>query len=57
MTTKKLSASVRQAFRNRRKKEADIIRSAPDAKTEGFNKKLLLIPVIIVAAYYIIKRK
>jgi GH24 family phage-related lysozyme (muramidase) len=54
---KKLSESVRQALRNRRKKEADIIRSAPDAKTEGFNKKLLLIPVIIFAAYYIIKRK
>lgn len=54
---KKLSAKVRQALRNRRKKEADIIRSAPDAKTEGFNKKLLLIPVIIFAAYYLIKRK
>jgi GH24 family phage-related lysozyme (muramidase) len=55
---KKLSAKVRQALRNRRKKEADIIRSAPDAKKSGgFNKKLLLIPLIIFAAYYINKRK
>jgi hypothetical protein len=52
-----LSQSVRQALRNRRKKEADIIRSAPDAKKQGFNKRLLLIPVIIFAAYYLIKRK
>jgi GH24 family phage-related lysozyme (muramidase) len=55
---KSLSPSVRQALRNRRKKEADIIRSAPDAKKSGgFNKKLLLIPLIIFAAYYINKRK
>ena len=54
---KKLSEQVRQALRNRRKKEADIIRSAPDAKSGGFNKKLLLIPLIIFAAYYINKRK
>ena len=55
---KSLSPGVRQALRNRRKKEADIIRSAPDAKKSGgFNKKLLLIPLIIVAAYYINKRK
>jgi GH24 family phage-related lysozyme (muramidase) len=55
---KKLSDSVRQALRNRRKKEADIIRSAPNAKKSGgFNKKLLLIPLIIIAAIYINKRK
>lgn len=55
---KKQSEKVRQALRNRRKKEADIIRSAPDAKKSGgFNKKLLLIPLIIFAAYYINKRK
>lgn len=54
---KKQSAKVRQALRNRRKKEADIIKNAPDAKKPGINKKLLLIPLIIFAAYYINKRK
>jgi len=53
---KSLSEPVRQALRNRRKKEADIIRSAPDVK-KGINIKLLLIPLIIGAAYYLIKRK
>lgn len=54
---KSLSPGVRQALRNRRKKEADIIRSAPNAKKPGINKKLLLIPLIIGAAYYLIKTK
>jgi GH24 family phage-related lysozyme (muramidase) len=53
---KSLSASVRQALRNRRKKEADIIRSAPNAKQLGINKKLLLIPLVIFATYYLIKK-
>jgi len=53
---KKLSENVRQALRNRRKKEADIIRSAPDAKKQGINKKLLLIPLVIFATYYLIKK-
>lgn len=53
---KKLSEPVRQALRNRRKKEADIIRSAPDVK-KGINKKLLFLPILIFAAYYLIKRK
>ena len=53
---KSLSAGVRQALRNRRKKEADIIRSAPNAKQSGINKKLLLIPLVIFATYYLIKK-
>jgi len=53
---KKQSAKVRQALRNRRKKEADIIRSAPNAKQQGINKKLLLIPLVVFATYYLIKK-
>jgi len=54
---KKLSPQIRQALRNRRKKEADIIRSAPNAKKAGINKKLLLIPLILFVATYFNKRK
>ena len=52
---KSQSESVRNALRNRRKKEAAIIEAAPQSK--GFNKKLLLIPIIIFAAYYLTKKK
>lgn len=52
---KSQSESVRNALRNRRKKEAAIIEAAPQSK--GFNKKLLLIPILIFAAYYLTKKK
>jgi GH24 family phage-related lysozyme (muramidase) len=54
---KSQSERVRQALRNRRKKEADIIRQAPNAKKKGINKKLLLLPLILFATYYYNKRK
>jgi hypothetical protein len=54
---KSQSAQVRQALRNRRKKESDIIRQAPNAKKAGFNKKLLLIPLILFVATYLNKKK
>ncbi len=53
---KSLSESVRNALRNRRKKEAAIIEAAPQTKG-GFNKKLLLLPLLIFAAYYLTKKK
>lgn len=47
----RLNERMRNALRKRRKDEADIIRSSPNAK-KGFNKKLLLIPFV---TYVVIK--
>ena len=53
---KKLSENVRAALYNRRKKEAAIIEAAPQSN-KGFNKKLLLIPIVIGIIYLINKKK
>lgn len=44
---KKLSESVRNALRKRRRKEADIIASRPNAKKSIAVGKLLLIPIVV----------
>ena len=54
---KKLSSSVRQALRNRRAKEAQIIKDAPQTTTTKKNNyKMLAIPLIIIGAFYLLKK-
>lgn len=52
---KKLSENVRAALYKRRQKEAAIIEAAP--QTKGFNKKLLLIPIVLGILYLINKKR
>jgi GH24 family phage-related lysozyme (muramidase) len=52
---KKKNENVRAALYKRRQKEAAIIAAAPGTK-KTFNKKLLIIPIVIGILYYINKR-
>ena len=52
---KKLNENIRAALYKRRQKEAAIIQAAPETKGV-FNKKLLLIPIVLGILYYINKR-